>query len=468
MNTLYPIFMNVEHKPVLLIGGGSVAEQKIKSLLEAKADVTVLAPRMSEAIEHYAREQHVSLLRRKYVSGDVKGFFLAIGATNCRDVQISIFNDAQREHIPVNIVDVPDLCTFYLSSIFQKGDLTIAVSTNGKSPTLGKIIRDKIRDEFSQGYPELLNMLGGMRSHVLREFTGAKNRKRIFERMVHTELERLPLYTERSISQRKEHSGSNGKVFLIGAGPGDPELITIKGLNILRSADVVLYDALVNTDLLSYAPANSEKIYVGKRSGHHCIRQEEINELLISKAREGKCVVRLKGGDPMIFGHGGEEIEALQKEGVEVVAVPGITAGIGVPTSLGLPLTHRRDSSSVVFVTGHEDPAKNQECVDWQSVSCMDTIVIYMGVKRLHVVVEQLMRNGVPPSRPVAVIFNGTQPGETVMTGILENIEERVQGCSLDSPGLIVVGDVVRFLDRPIRHNDNLHVMEIMNPEHSL
>ncbi|MBI1807488.1 MAG: uroporphyrinogen-III C-methyltransferase [Ignavibacteria bacterium] len=447
MNTLYPIFLNIEHQPVLVVGGGMVAEQKIRGLLDAKAEVTVIAPSISAAVEELAGKNKIIVHRRAYESGDVGGFFLVIGATDDKTVQQVIFNDAQSKNVPVNIVDVPQLCTFYLSSVFQKGDLKIAVSTNGKSPTLGQIIRDKIRDEFADGYPELLETIGGVRPHVLKAFPDVQSRKELFRRLVQTELERLHGRTQKGATRPYEDFPQKGKVYIIGAGPGDPELMTVKGLKILQSADVIMYDALVNTELLSYVKESAEKIFVGKRAGAHCKRQEEINELLVLKAREGKLVLRLKGGDPFIFGRGGEELEALQNVGIKVEVVPGITAGIGIPTSLGIPLTHRRHSSSVVFLTGHEDPTKDEQHVDWNSISRIDSIVIYMGVKRLHFIVDQLIQHGVSPLKPAAVIFDGTLPEEIVLTGTLEDIGEKVHKHSMNSPGLIIVGDVVRFVE---------------------
>ncbi|MGO9482514.1 MAG: siroheme synthase CysG [Candidatus Kryptoniota bacterium] len=459
MNRLYPIFLKIENRPVLIIGGGKAAEQKIKGLLEANAEVSVIAPEITSWLEELASEKKIHLERRQYKHGDVDGFILVVGATNDRDVQEKMFDEAQAKGTPVNIVDVPELCTFYLSSVFQEGDLKVAVSTNGKSPTLGKIIRDKIMDEFSKGYPELLQRLGEIRPDVRSTFPDFENRKRLHEQIVRSELKRL------KIGARMPDSGVRnpvpsfrepsqvGKVFLVGAGPGDPELITVKGLRILRSAEVVLYDALVNEELLEEVPESAENIFVGKRARiesatplqQNCVRQEKINELLIAKAQERKRVVRLKGGDPFIFGRGAEELEALHDAGIEVEVVPGITAGIGVPTSLGIPLTHRKESSSVMFVTGHKDSAKDEESLDWENLSRADTVVIYMGVKRLSSIIDGALRNGVPSSRPVAVIFGGTSAEEKVITGKLGNIEDVIKDIATDLPGLIVIGDVVGF-----------------------
>ena len=447
MNTLYPIFLKLENKPALVVGGGNVAEQKVRGLLDVGANVTVISPKLTDGLEVLVTEHRISVHRREYRPGDVEGYFLVFAAANDASVHQEVFNDAVSRNIPVNVVDVPELCNFYLSSLFQKGDLKIAVSTNGKSPTLGKIIRDRIADEFSVAYPELLETLGGMRPHVQKSFPDFASRKETYEQLVHTELERLPSYSRKPDHTVEQKSPELSKVYLVGAGPGDPELITVKGMKLLCSAEVIIYDAMVNKDLLSLAPVGTERIYVGKRAGSHCTRQEDINELLILKAREGKRVVRLKGGDPFIFGRGGEEVEALRNAGLDVEIVPGITAGIGVPASLGIPLTHRKLSSSVVFITGHEDPAKNEERIDWAGISRIDTIVVYMGIRRIQFISEQLMNSGVSPLRPVACLFGGTLPEEIVITGTLQDIGSRVSEVSTDSPGLIIVGDVVGFLD---------------------
>ncbi len=446
MNTLYPVFLNIEHRPVLVVGGGTVAEQKIKGLLEACSDVTVIAPHTSETIDKLAGENKISLLRRVYATGDVDGFVLVIAATNDAAVHRAIFDEAQAKNIPVNIVDVPGLCTFFLSSVFQEGDLKIAVSTNGKSPTLGKIIRDRIGKEYSKGYPELLSTLGELRSDIQKSFPDYETRKEYYNRLVNTELDRLHRYSGKGSGGNRKGESSVGKVYLVGAGPGDPELITLKALRILRSADIVLYDALISTELLAEVPEYAEKIYAGKRAGNHSAQQGQINEIMIRKALQGKQVVRLKGGDPMVFGRGGEELEVLQKAGIEVEIVPGITAGTGVPASCGIPLTRRGKSSSVVFITGSEDPSKAEERIDWGAVARTDTIVIYMGKKRLSFIVKTLIERGIAPSKPVAVIFDGTLPQEKIISGTMENIAERVDDDGSSSPGLIIIGSVVENL----------------------
>jgi uroporphyrin-III C-methyltransferase / precorrin-2 dehydrogenase / sirohydrochlorin ferrochelatase len=451
MNDLYPVFLKMQHQPILIVGGGRVAEQKINSLLETKSDITVIAPEISPAIMKLVEEERIHLRQREFRDGDVGGFFIVIGATDDRKTQERIYSEARSKGIQVNIVDVPELCTFYLSSVFQKGDLKIAVSTNGKSPTLGKIIRNKIRNEFSNGYPELLERLGEIRPDVQNTFPDFESRKKLHEKIVRSELERLDdnrrCQRQGARNQNRETTGY-GRVYLVGAGPGDTELITVKGLKILQQAEVVLYDALINKELLDEASEAAEKIFVGKRAGEYCLKQEEINNLLILKAREGKRVVRLKGGDPFIFGRGGEELEALRKERIDVEIVPGVTAGVGVPASLGIPLTNRGESSSVVFLTGHKDGAHTGEDADWKNLSHADTAVIYMGTKKLGELAEKLTNNGIPASRPVAVVFGGTLPEQEIIVATLETIEMSVGDVPRKLPGLIIVGEVVRRYER--------------------
>ena len=463
MNNLYPVFLKLEHRRVLVVGGGKVALQKISGLLDAGADTTVVAPVLAEAITSMAASGKLRVFNRDYHGDEVHGYFLVIAATDDRSVQKRVFEDARKWNVPVNIVDEPEMCDFYLGAVFQEGELKIAVSTNGKSPTLGKIIRDKIREEYSKSYPDVLDRLGKIREDVRSAYPDSESRKRFHEQIMKSELERVRRNMEQGRrdtpacrndalwragtehGERKEDApcSRKGKVYLIGAGPGDPELITLKGIRILRTANVVVYDALVSDELLFEVPQSVEKIYVGKRAGKHCMKQSEINAILLEKAQEGKTVVRLKGGDPFVFGRGGEEMEFLNDAGIEVEVVPGVTSGIGVPTSLGIPLTYRNVASSVAFVTGHEDPEKDCKSINWEGIASADSIVIYMGVRRVACIVERLIGAGVTPEKPVAVIFGGTLPTAQVITGKLSEISDQVAEAGGNLPGLIVVGDVV-------------------------
>lgn len=463
MNTLYPIFLKLENKPVLVIGGGTIAEQKVKGLLDVNARVTVVAPKLTDYLEARCAEKKISFFRRPYRRGDVEGFFLVFAATNHPEVHQQIFEEASEHNIPVNVVDVPDLCTFYLASIFQNGDLKVAVSTNGKSPTLGKIIRDRIAAEFGSGYTELLDKLGEIRPYVHSAYSEPEKRKKVLEKIVDDELKKNVKSTvvtrfpeiQNSKPEPVWRGPTRGKVLLVGAGPGDPELISVKGLRAIQTADVIVYDALVNTELLSAASAECEKIFAGKRSGNHYVTQERLNNILIAKAREGKNVVRLKGGDPFVFGRGGEEVQALRDEGIDVEIIPGITAGTGVPSSLGIPLTCRGIASSIVFVTGSESFEKKQN-VPWHTIASIDTIVVYMGIKKLPEIAAKLLQYGRSSETPAAVIFSGTTAEQVVVEGTLENIAEKAEQLASDAPGIILIGEVVNLFAE--QQNSNARV----------
>lgn len=449
MNTLYPIFLKLTGSPVLVVGGGNVAGQKIKSLLASNASVTVVAPDVTRMISDLAKAGAIQLHKRPYRSEDVTGnlgYSLIFGATDEPAVQDQVFRDAKRRGIPVNIADVPDRCMFYLSSVFEKGDLKVAVSTNGKSPTLGKTIRDRIGELVESGYPELLEFLGGIRQEVHSRHAQYEERKRDFELIVQNSLKKLD-DKESLLLPQKLKTNHQRKVYLVGAGPGDPELITVKGLRLLQRADVVVYDALINLDLLDHLPLTAERILAGKRGGNHSTSQEEINRILIDRANHGNVVVRLKGGDPFVFGRGGEELKVLRETGIEVEVVPGITSGTGVPASIGLPLTYRRVSSSVVFVTGHECGDKERP-VDWNSIAGIDTIVVYMGIRNIGTIATSLRNAGKSPDTPAAVVFSGTWAEETIIEGTLGSIVERISERESGRPGLIFIGEVVRLLHR--------------------
>jgi len=436
----------MEGASILVIGGGKVAEQKVTGLLDTGASVTVIAPGLTKNLEALWMDQKISVHKRNYQVGDVREYTLVFAATNNPDVHREIFDEAVSLNIPVNVVDVPDLCNFYLASVFQKGDLKVAVSTNGKSPTLGKIIRDRIGKEFGVGYPELLSTLGDIRPFVHSAFSASDKRKEVLEKIVDEELKKQQKFPSGKFNcDQKVSLRQTGKVILVGAGPGDPDLITVKGLRALQHADVIVYDALVSKDLLGKAKSGCELIYVGKRSGQHSAAQDEINLILLMKANEGKSVARLKGGDPFVFGRGVEEVQFLQTHGIEVDIIPGITAGTGIPSALGIPLTHRGISSSVVFLTGTDHFDKSSSA-DWNSIANIETVIIYMGIRNLTQIIEGLTNAGRSVDTPAAVVFDGTNEGEIVVEGTLRTIVGRTLQVQSAAPGIVIIGDVVRFL----------------------
>ncbi len=454
MNSLLPIFIKLDGSPCLVIGGGTVAEQKIEQLLIAQTHITVIAPKLSVPIRKLASENRITIRNRPFRKGDSKGFALIFGTTDAPNINRKIYNEACHKNIPVNIADVPELCSFYLSSVHRDGDLCIAVSTNGKSPTLGKIIRNRIKDQFGPEYTKLLKKLGESRPSVFETASDYETRKKLFEAIVAKEMKLLDALSAQKntpvvpheTSPRSKANKKTGTVLLVGAGPGDPELITVKGLKALQKADVVLYDYLIDKNLLAQTKAGAERIFVGKKYGKFRLDQNYINTLLISKAKEGKTVVRLKGGDPFVFGRGGEEAEALFEAGIEFEIVPGITAAVAASAYAGIPLTDRRYSSSFALIAGHKSKSGIRRAVNWKALATgIDTVAVYMGVSKIEEIVSTFMKNGRPPGTPVAIIQNSTFASQKTITGTLGTIIDRIRSDPLRAPALIIIGEVVRL-----------------------
>jgi len=433
----FPIFVDLRDVPVVVVGAGEVAERKVSALLEVGARVTVIAPDVSPAIEAWASAGRLALERRPYQAGDLRGARLAYAATGVEEVSRDLRVEARAEGVWLNAVDQPDLCDFISPSVLRRGDLTVAVSTNGRAPGLAKQIREELESHFPNDY-----------ARVVASAAAGRERRRAGE---------IPLHGRDEGPASNEPGGDRGaealpaascprpagRVFLVGAGPGDLELITVKGLKLLRTADVVVYDALVDTGFLACCRPEARLRFVGKRDRHHTLPQEEINRLLVDEARAGRLVVRLKGGDPFIFGRGGEEAQALAAAGVPFEVVPGVSAGTGVPACAGIALTHRDVTSEVVFVTGHEC-ASNRQPVDWSRYARGSTsIVIFMGLHNLRAVVAQLLEHGRDPECPVAVIENGTTSSQRTLVAPLKRVAEEAASANIQPPALVVVGEVV-------------------------
>ncbi len=434
MNDLLPIFLKLKDKPCLVVGAGKVAVQKVQQLIDSRARVTVIAPEIGKQMIQLAKKEAVCIKRRRYKTGDVNQFIVVIGATNDQKVNQTIYKESVLQNIPVNIVDQPNLCTFYMGASYQQGNLKIAVSTNGKSPTIGKSVRDEIKSNFGIEYSNLLEDLGKKRKQVIQNNTDQNKRSAILKNSALSEFQQ--------IQQNDSNGNLNGKVTLVGAGPGDPELISIKGLKAIQTADVIFYDSLVNPAILKDAPKSTQLIHVGKVGKHKC-RQTDINKSLINFARAGNSVVRLKNGDPFVFGRGGEEIQILTDAKIPFEVVPGISSGIGVPGHINMPLTQRDISSTVVFVTGHECHTKNKT-VDWKSIAkTTGTIVVFMGVKSLPKIAKSLIQNGLKEKTPAAIIQNGTLQSEKILTGTIFDLGKKVIDNEIEPPAIIVIGEVV-------------------------
>ncbi len=404
----HPVFLDLDGQPVTVVGGGAVAERKVETLLESGARVTVVSPEVTGPLAALAAAGRIAVVPRAYQSGDLAGGRLAYAATSDAGVNRAVRDEAHGRGIWLNAIDQPDLCDFITPAIVRRGDLTIAVSTNGRAPGLARQIRERLEAEYGPDTAEAVARRGEWRE---RERTAA--------------------------------GPAHGTVYLVGAGPGDPELLTLKGRRLLEQADVVVYDALIGATLLDLCQPSAARIYVGKRQGAHARPQHEINALLVAEARAGKAVVRLKGGDPFVFGRGGEEAEALVAAGVPFEVVPGVSAGVGVPAYAGIPLTHRDVTSEVVFVSGH-DSASGRGPVDWsRHAASSATLVIYMGHTALAAIARQLIDGGRAAQCPVAVIENGTTAAQRVVVAPLAQIAAAVADAGLQPPALIVVGDVV-------------------------
>jgi uroporphyrin-III C-methyltransferase/precorrin-2 dehydrogenase/sirohydrochlorin ferrochelatase len=428
-----PIFLNVRGAPCLVVGAGQVASRKAALLRRAGAQVTMTTEFREEELDRYA---------------------LAIAATSDQEVNRAVATAARARRIPVNVVDQPALCSFIMPSIIERAPLVIAVSSGGASPVLARILRARLETLIPAAYGRLAALAGEFRDRVKARFEGAQ-RRRFWERTLQGPIAELVL-AGRDADARKALAAaiddtrlafSGGEVALVGAGPGDPDLLTFRALRLMQQADVVVYDRLVSQPILELVRREAERIYAGKERAKHALPQEDINTLLVRLAKEGKRVVRLKGGDPFIFGRGGEEIDTLAAEGIPFQVVPGITAAAGCASYAGIPLTHRDYAQSVVFVTGHLQDGSLE--LNWRALAQpRQTIVFYMGLVALDQLCGRLVEHGLPAGTPAALVQAGTTPQQRVLTGTLETLPGIVQASEVRAPTLIVIGEVVRLRER--------------------
>jgi uroporphyrin-III C-methyltransferase/precorrin-2 dehydrogenase/sirohydrochlorin ferrochelatase len=446
-----PIYLQLKDAPVVLIGGGSVGTRKARLLLRAGARLTVVAPEITPELEQLLASHGGVWQQSKYSETDLHHCRLVIAATSDRALNEQVSTDATALALPVNVVDSPDLCTFIFPSIVDRSPLLIAVSSGGHSPVLARQLRRKIETLVPAGYGRLAEFAGRFRSLVKTKITSESSRRLFWEQTLEGSVAEQVLagredQAESLLRTQLETTESKprGEVFLIGAGPGDPDLMTFKAVRLLQSADVVLHDRLVSEPILDMARRDAERIYVGKARADHAVPQQEINQLLVDLALQGKRVVRLKGGDPFIFGRGGEEIELLAQHGIPFQVVPGITAASGAACYAGIPLTHRDHAQSVRFVAGYLKGDRIDH--DWaQFQSSSETLVFYMGLAGLPVICEQLQAHGRAPTTPVALVERGTLIDQRVLLGTLETMVDIVAQEQPRAPTLIIVGDVVRL-----------------------
>ena len=450
-----PIFLALEAEPCLLVGASQAAEPKARLLLRAGAQLTVIAPTLTPRLREFVRGHAITWHQRAFRGSDVNGMRLVIVATDDDALAHAVAAAARRQGIPVNAVDRQPLCSFILPSILDRSPLIAALSTSGAAPVLARILRARLETIIPARFGRLARFIGEIRPAVLRRITDPALRRRFFEDIVDGPIAEQVFAGREDDARRAlepalaqcEQAGATGEVYLVGAGPGDPDLLTFRALRLMQKADVVVYDRLVSKAILDLTRRDAERIYAGKQPGDHAIPQPTINDLLARLALAGKRVLRLKGGDPFIFGRGGEEIETLAALGVPFQVVPGITAASGCAAYAGIPLTHREHAQSCIFVTGHRKTG--EETLDWDSlVRPNQTVVIYMGLAGLDTILDGLMRHGLAPETPAALIEQGTTSAQAVHPGTVGTLASIVEKERPRAPTLVIVGEVVRLREK--------------------
>jgi len=450
----FPIFLRLKGRLCLVVGGGEVAARKAALLLRAGADVHIVVPQLGATLSEMAAAGKITHRAKRFEKSDLENCRLVVGATNDSAVNEHVAAAARACSIPVNVVDQPQLCDFIFPSLIDRDPVTVAVSSGGSSPLLARMLRARLESMIPAAYGRMARLLRKYRGDVRQRITGMSQRRRFWEDVIDGPVSELVFSgreqkAEEALQEalRRPVPAARGEVALVGAGPGDPDLLTFRALRLMQKADVVLYDRLVTPEILELVRREARRIYVGKRRSYHAVRQEEINSIMLELAQSGKRVVRLKGGDPFIFGRGGEEIEKLANRDVPFQIVPGVTAASGCACYAGIPLTHRDYSKAVVFVTGHT--RDEQLSLPWpQLVQPMQTVVIYMGLMELEQLCRQLIEHGMSPEMPMALVERGTTPQQRVLIATVGEMPELARREAARAPTLLIVGEVVRLQDK--------------------
>lgn len=453
----FPVFLNLKGRRCLVVGGGAVAAHKLQRLLEAEAEATVVAPEVAAEIAALEEQGRISRQAREFIPEDLAGCALVIAATDDEQTNRRVADAAAARNIPVNVVDNPQLCSFIMPSVVDRPPVQVAVSTGGAAPVLARLLRARLETLIPAAYGRLATLLRDFRGRVKARIPQSRERRRFWEDIAQGPVAEMVFAGQddaaaRALEQALETSpaadgaGANktGEVYLVGGGPGDPDLLTFQALRLMQQADVVLYDRLVAPAIVALTRKEARKIYVGKERDSHTVPQTELNALLVRLAKEGKRVLRLKGGDPFIFGRGGEEIEELAAAGIPFQVAPGITAASGCATAAGIPLTHRDYAQSCVFVTGHLKDGKLD--FNWQTLTQpKQTIAVYMGVKGVDALRRGLLEHGMAADTPAVIIQQGTTPEQKTYAGTVETLTELVSRNDIAPPSMIIIGAVARF-----------------------
>jgi uroporphyrin-III C-methyltransferase/precorrin-2 dehydrogenase/sirohydrochlorin ferrochelatase len=446
----FPLFLNLKQQPCLVVGAGEIAARKIDLLSRAGARITVVAIEIGDSVAAIQERYPLDIKQKSFDPSDLDGMRLVVSATNNRAVNIGIADAAKQLNLLVNVVDNPDLCNFIFPAIVDRSPVIAAISSGGASPVLARLLRAKIESTVPAAFGLLAQLAEKFRPLVKQHIHEGSQRRIFWENVLQGGIAELVFAGKHQEAEEQlrnqllqtDNNGNKGEVYLVGAGPGDPDLLTFRALRLMQQADVIVYDRLVSAEILDLTRRDSEKIYVGKQRNNHSLPQESINELLAKLALAGKRVVRLKGGDPFIFGRGGEEIETLMQQGIPFQVVPGITAATGCASYAGIPLTHRDHAQSCTFVTGHlKDGSIN---LNWQQLAAPNqTVVIYMGLVGLEDICLQLIAHGCSADHPIAIVQQGTTKHQRVITGTLADMPQRVENADIKPPTLIIVGTVV-------------------------
>ena len=451
----FPIFVNIQDQPCLVVGGGQVAARKVFLLNRAGARVTVVSPELCHELQETLEKGEIIHVEENFTPEHITNQRIVIAATDNEAVNQQISEIAKDKGIPVNVVDAPELCSFITPSIIDRSPVQIAVSTGGSSPVLARLLRAKLETMIPSAYGRLANMVESFREKVKAKFSNIDDIRKFWENVLEGPVADSMLAGNESEATRlleeavanAQAPDQDGEVFLVGAGPGDPDLLTFKALRLMQQADVVVYDRLVSQGIMDLVRRDAEFIYAGKERDKHAIQQEDINQLLAKLAKEGKKVLRLKGGDPFIFGRGGEEIETLMQEGVRFQVVPGITAAAGCASYAGIPLTHRDYVQSCTFVTGHLKDGSVD--LNWDALAHPgQTVVFYMGLHGVKTICDSLVEHGLSADTPAALVEKGTRPDQKVHIGNLSTLPDMVKTKDIKPPTLIIVGDVVKLHEK--------------------
>ncbi|MEN5282326.1 siroheme synthase CysG [Serratia marcescens] len=447
-----PIFADLKQRPVLVVGGGDVAARKVSLLQRAGAEIRIVAQSLSPELEQQRQQGQLLWLGKTFDPQQLDEVFLAIAATDDNALNAAVFAEADKRRVLANVVDDQPRCSFIFPSIIDRSPLVVAVSSSGQAPVLARLLREKLEALLPASLGQMAQVAGRWRGQAKQRLASIGERRRFWEKAFGGRFATLvangqTAQAERQLEQDLQSfaagdEGAQGEIALVGAGPGDVGLLTLRGLQVMQQADVVLYDHLVSGEILDLVRRDAERICVGKRAGAHSVIQEETNRLLVELAQQGKRVVRLKGGDPFIFGRGGEELQVAAAAGIPFQVVPGVTAAAGATAYAGIPLTHRDHAQSVTFITGHCRP--DGDGLDWADLArARQTLAIYMGTMKAADISQRLIAHGRDAATPVAVISRGTRADQQVQIGTLEQLEYLAQRAPL--PALLVIGEVVEL-----------------------